>query len=91
MPISHKKKSLPKDFEGTELTHDEVIIKNVSNNSTCMSSNVSTCISTCTKKKQNIYNQKISEFTKILIIERPDLLPRDRLKLSQQMYREWKK
>jgi hypothetical protein len=36
------------------------------------------------------YNQIISELTKRLAIEKPDVTPRERLKLAQQMYRDSK-
>ena len=36
------------------------------------------------------YNSKISEFTKQLAVSRPNLLPKDRIKLAREMYKEWK-
>lgn len=41
-------------------------------------------------KKTNIYQQKLSEYTKELIVKRPELTPKERIKLAQQMYRDWK-
>lgn len=36
------------------------------------------------------YNAKISELTKQLASSRPELAPKDRIKLAREMYKEWK-
>jgi hypothetical protein len=36
------------------------------------------------------YNGKISEFTKQLASSRPELIPKERIKLAREMYKEWK-
>lgn len=36
------------------------------------------------------YNAKVSEFTKELALSRPDLLPKDRVVVAREMYKQWK-
>ena len=71
------RKKKPLNYENdVELTKDDFVVFEEKNNTI--------------PRKPNLYNIKISEFTKKITVEEPDLLPKQRLKKAQEMYKEWK-